>query len=96
MKRIIVELSNEHLVTPSGLTLVCAMLGNLVVDTFISDSANDNYATYQLLDEWGINAVIALNKKNKGKRIFQECVVNDDGIPICPAGHMMVKRGTLN
>jgi hypothetical protein len=28
MKRIIVELSNERLITPSGLTLVGTMLGN--------------------------------------------------------------------
>jgi len=66
---------------------------NLVVDTFISDSASDNYATYQLLDEWGINPVIALNKTNKGYRKFKECVVNENGIPVCAAGHMMVRWG---
>ena len=66
---------------------------NLTVDTFISDSASDNYATYELLDRWGINAVIALNKTNKGNRTFPQCVVNYDGVPICPAGHEMVKNG---
>ena len=38
----------------------------LDVDTFISDSASDNYATYVLLNELGINAVIALNSHNEG------------------------------
>jgi len=67
---------------------------NLKVDTFISDSASDNYATYQLLNEWGINAVIALNKANEGNRQFAGCVVNEKGIPICPAGHKMVLWGS--
>lgn len=66
---------------------------NLFVDSFISDSASDNYATYELLDKWNINAVIALNNKRKGNREFQECVVNDHGVPICPAGHKMIYWG---
>ena len=66
---------------------------NLTVDTFISDSASDNYATYQLLNEWGINAVIALNKTNKGNRKFPSCVVNPNGVPVCPAGHEMIRAG---
>ena len=66
---------------------------DLSVETFISDSASDNYATYQLLNLWNINAVIALNKTNKGNRKFQECLVNKDGIPICPAGIKMIHNG---
>ena len=66
---------------------------DLKVDTFISDSASDNYATYQLLNEWDINAVIALNKTNKGNKKFPNCVVNDDGVPVCPAGHEMARAG---
>jgi len=65
----------------------------LNVNAFISDSASDNYATYNLLDKWGINAVIALNKTNKGNRTFPQCTVNNDGIPVCPAGHEMVRWG---
>ena len=65
---------------------------NLAVDTFISDSACDNYATYQLLDIWDINAVIALNKTNSGNRTFSNCLVNCNGVPICPGGHEMVKN----
>jgi len=67
---------------------------NLAVDTFISDSASDNYATYQLLNEWNINAVIALNKTNEGNRQFAGCVVNEKGVPICPAGREMVHWGS--
>jgi len=66
---------------------------NLSVDTFISDSASDNYATYQLLDAWGIDAVIALNKTNQGNLTYPECVVNGDGVPVCPAGCKMVNWG---
>ena len=66
---------------------------NLTVDTFISDSASDNYATYQLLDAWNINAVIALNKTNKGNRKFQQCVVDSNGVPVCPGGYEMVYSG---
>jgi len=65
----------------------------LTVDTFISDSASDNYATYKLLDEWGINAVIALSSLNKGNHKYAGCLVNDDGVPICAAGYEMVRWG---
>jgi len=67
---------------------------NLTIDTFISDSASDNYATYKLLYAWDINAVIALNPKNVGTRPSPLPIkVNDNGVPICPAGHNMVKWG---
>jgi len=66
---------------------------NLTVDTFVSDSASDNYATYVLLDKWNINAVIAMHKTNDGNRTFSQCVVNKDGFPICPGGHEMVNWG---
>jgi len=65
----------------------------LTVDTFISDSASDNYATYELLDEWNINAVIALNKTNKGNKKYEECLVNEHGVPVCPGGNNMVYSG---
>jgi hypothetical protein len=66
---------------------------NLDIDSFISDSASDNYATYELLHEWDINAVIARKKTNDGNRSFPECVVNNHGVPVCPAGHDMVRAG---
>ena len=65
----------------------------LKVDTFISDSASDNYATYELLDRWGVNAVIALNKTNSGNLIYPKCIVNENGVPLCPADYPMVHWG---
>jgi len=65
----------------------------LSVETFISDSASDNYATYQLLDQWEINAVIALNGGKRGNFKYANCLVNERGVPLCPAGREMVYRG---
>ena len=66
---------------------------NLTVETFISDSASDNYATYQLLDEWDINAIIALNDGKRGNFKYSECLVNENGVPLCLAGREMVNWG---
>jgi len=67
---------------------------NLTIDTFLSDSASDNYPTYDLLNNWNINAVIDLNTKNKGKRTYPSYLTIDDkGIPICPAEHKMIANG---
>ncbi|MDR3164557.1 MAG: transposase [Synergistaceae bacterium] len=66
---------------------------NLTIDTFISDSASDNYATYKLLAQWEINAVIALNKTAKGYLKYPKCLTNNMGVPICPAEHEMVRWG---
>ena len=66
---------------------------NLPVDTFISDSASDNYATYNLLDKWNIGAVIALSKTNDGNLTFPQCSVDKHGVPLCPGGNTMVNWG---
>jgi len=67
---------------------------NLTIDTFISDSASDNYPTYELLDKWNINAVIALNSKNKGNFKYPPHVAVDaNGVPICIAGYKMIANG---
>ena len=71
----------------------CDLYPGLTIESFISDSASDNYATYQLLHQWGINAVIALNSTNKGNLKYPQCTVNENGIPICPGGHEMVNWG---
>jgi hypothetical protein len=39
----------------------------LKIETFLSDSASDNMPTYELLEAWDVNAVIALNGKRGGK-----------------------------
>lgn len=67
---------------------------NLSVKTFLSDSASDNYPTYELLEHFNINAVIALNTKNKGKRKYPKYLtLNKQGVPICPAEHKMIHWG---
>ena len=66
---------------------------DLKVDAFISDSASDNYATYELLHQWGINAVIALNKTSTGYRTYAECIVNENGVPVCSANFEMIHWG---
>jgi len=66
----------------------------LDVQTFISDSASDNYATYELLDHLDINAVIALNSTNKGNAKYPKHLsINDQGAPICQAGYAMINWG---
>ena len=63
-------------------------------ETFISDSASDNYPTYDLLHKWIINAVIALNTKNKGNfKNPPPISVNEHGVPICPGGNLMIYAG---
>jgi len=67
---------------------------NLTVDTFLSDSASDNYPTYELLNHWNINAVIALNKKNKGNSTYPTHLnIDENGVPTCPGGHKMIAYG---
>ena len=68
----------------------------LHINAFISDSASDNYATYELLEKWGICAVIALGKSNNGNNKYPIPIAHDNGTPICPAGHKMVNWGANN
>ena len=67
---------------------------NLRINTFISDSASDNYATFKLLVHWGIDAVIALNEKNKGNPKYPPALnIDDKGTPICQGSRPMVYNG---
>jgi hypothetical protein len=65
---------------------------DLKLKTFIHDSAADNAATYGLLNNWNIDAVIALNAKGNFK-YPPHLNLNNDGIPICMGGHVMVRWG---
>jgi len=66
----------------------------LHIDTFISDSASDNYGTYEVLNHWDINAVIALNPNNMGNTKYPPALdIDDNGVPICPGGNKMVYHG---
>lgn len=66
----------------------------LSIEDFISDSASDNYPTYELLNAWNINAVIALNSKNKGNFKYPPYLhLDENGVPICIGGHKMIPAG---
>jgi hypothetical protein len=57
----------------------------------ILDSAHDNYPTYELLNYWGIEPFIALNKTNTGNYKYTDCEIkiNEDGVPVCKLGREM-------
>jgi len=66
----------------------------LRVKTFLSDSASDNYPTYELLDFWNIDAVIALGRTNNDNFKYKTPLqIEADGTPICPSGHKMICMG---
>lgn len=66
----------------------------LHIKAFLSDSASDNYPTYELLDKWNISAVIALNPKNTGNLKYPQTSSSiKDGVPLCAAGYEMKHNG---
>ena len=66
------------------------------IDTFVGDSAHDNYPTYYLLKAWHIKPIIALNPKNKGNSKYPETItVDENGIPTCLEGIPMIYNGFL-
>jgi hypothetical protein len=68
---------------------------DIAVKTFLSDSASDNYPTYNLLEAWNINAVIALNDKRGRKPSYPPSLeIGEDGVPLCPAGRKMIHCGS--
>jgi hypothetical protein len=68
---------------------------DIKIDTFLSDSASDNYPTYNLLEAWNINAVIALNDKRGRKPLYPSPLeIGKDGVPLCPASRRMIHCGS--
>ena len=66
----------------------------LRASAFISDSASDNKATYELLDFWGIDAVIALSKTNDGNYKYPAPLrIDVNGTPVYPSGYNIVYWG---
>ena len=65
----------------------------LTFDSFLGDSAHDNYATYELLKHWNIKPFIDLNKRQSDEIKLQNIPVNKDGVPVCPDGHLMLNWG---
>ena len=58
------------------------------------DSAHDNIPTYELLERWGINALIDINGRAKSSPDTPADITYDkNGHPICGAGHKMCPWG---
>lgn len=60
-----------------------------------ANSPHDNYATYQLLDHYNIEPFIALVKKSKSDRRYNECdiTVDEKVTPYCKSGHKITYYG---
>ena len=92
--RIVEAKRNDSVTAVVALNEFRELYPNLKMDTFIHDAACDNYATYELLNTWNINAVIGLNSTNKDNFTYPEHLsINDNGVPICPNKNMMVHWG---
>ena len=67
---------------------------DLAIKNICLDSANDNYATYQLLHDWNICPFIDLNT-NRGRpsSIPDSIQIDTDGTPLCQAGYRMINWG---
>jgi len=58
------------------------------------DSAHDNIPTYELLEHWGINALIDINGRSKSSENAPDDITFDkSGHPLCRAGHKMCTWG---
>ena len=63
-------------------------------DSFLADSAHDNYPTYTLLKKWRIKPFIDLQAKTDDvKSLLQNIPLSNSGTPICPDGHLMINWG---
>ena len=83
-----------------GVTLIAALSHAralykdfLSFDSLIADSAHDNYATYDLLNQWDIKPFIALNLRSSDEIKEQNIPLSGKGIPICADGHEMSNWG---
>lgn len=95
--RIVEAKRNDSVTAVIALNEFRELFPNLKMDTFIHDAACDNYATYELLDKWNINAVIGLNSNNKDNFKYPKALsINENGAPICPDGNVMVNWGFNN
>lgn len=67
---------------------------DLSIKNICLDSANDNYATYQLLQDWNIFPFIDLNTNSgRSSSIPDNIQIDTDGTPLCQAGYRMVNWG---
>lgn len=57
------------------------------------DSAHDNYATYDLIEQWDAAALIDLNGRAKNTGKLAGYTLDDNGVPLCAAGLPMYHSG---
>jgi hypothetical protein len=70
------------------------LLPQFEISNYVLDSANDNYATYELCSKWNINPLIDLNSKNKGNSKYPPALsINERGVPLCIGKHEMIYDG---
>lgn len=67
---------------------------DIKISNLCLDSAHDNYPTYNLCKDWDIRPFIDLNS-NRGRpsSIPNHITIDQDGTPLCHAGHRMVYWG---
>lgn len=66
----------------------------VTISNICSDSAHDNYPTYNLCKEWNITPFIDLNTKRGIPKTMPDDIKTDtDGTPLCQAGYRMVYWG---
>ncbi|MEG2198633.1 MAG: hypothetical protein RRZ34_02100 [Malacoplasma sp.] len=63
------------------------------INSYILDSASDNYSTYKLLNYLNINPIIALNKRNKTLKYDDGIYIDNTGTPVCKGNHKMIFWG---
>lgn len=66
---------------------------DFTINSYILDSASDNYPTYRLLNHLKINPIIALNTRNTTRKYDDGIYIDNSGIPICKGKHKMIYSG---
>lgn len=66
---------------------------NYHIAKFLADGAHDNMAFYKLMEKFDCEPFIPLNQRNTGKLTYKKCLINEQGIPVCPANTEMVYCG---
>jgi hypothetical protein len=79
---------------PVALAELRQLSPQLPITNVCFDSANDNYATYELLKKWNYIPFIDLKNDVGRKPSYPDNInINDNGVPVCAAGHAMVYNG---
>ena len=71
-----------------------ALMPDVIVSKILLDSAHDAHSLYEYFRRHSIVPFIDLNsKRGKPKKYKQDFAIDDDGVPICPAGRRMNRDG---